>query len=53
MGPRIDEKSIPKARWKASALKRAFGSGLKRLKAAKCIQDQLGRGLKAANGGLE
>ena len=35
LGPKIDEKSIPKARWKASALKRAFGSGLKRFKAAK------------------
>ena len=35
LGPKIDEKSIPKARWKASALKRAFGTDLKRLKAAK------------------
>ena len=50
LGPKIDEKSIPKASWKASALKTAFGSGLKRLKAAKRRPGSIGKG---ANGGLD
>ena len=51
LGQKINEKSIPKAKWKASALKRAFGSGLMRFKAAKRRRGSIGKGLKAANGG--